>query len=53
MNIQFDENTISLQEIQGAVEKAEYKAVSNTEKKTLLFQVWHVHPVLKRLKKQQ
>lgn len=34
MNIHFDENAISLQDIQAAVEKAGYKAVANTEKKT-------------------
>ncbi|MCM3364395.1 heavy metal translocating P-type ATPase [Niallia sp. Sow4_A1] len=34
MNIQYDENAISLQDIQEAVDKAGYKAVANTEKKT-------------------
>ncbi|MEQ2467048.1 heavy metal translocating P-type ATPase [Niallia hominis] len=34
MNIQYDENAISLQDIQAAVDKAGYKAVANTEKKT-------------------
>lgn len=34
MNIQYDENSISIEDIQAAVDKAGYKAVANTEKKT-------------------